>query len=143
MTPDAIQIIDNYKDSVPAHIARAAVLLAYQAGIESAAGLKNEEASVDQELRIIAIKNAISLVFGVTEKELLSNSRKGHIPDAKSVAVYHISAIIPNSRVLGLTINKDHATILHHRKRYRDLYDTSREFRRKATAVENILKAQQ
>lgn len=75
--------------------------------------------------------NACKL-FGVTQTQILSNSRKREIVEARQLLMYYYNRIeglsLSNT---GIKFNKDHATVLHACKKVDDLIQVDKEFKNK------------
>ena len=74
------------------------------------------------------LKN-VCRVFELTEKELRSRRRFRNVVDAKTALCYVLHRKNKyTSTSVGLFINLDHATILHHCRKAEQLIETDKEF---------------
>lgn len=75
--------------------------------------------------------------FDTSPLLISSRVRKRHIVDARKVIAYifRVNYGYTYSRIGKLIGNKDHATAIHNKNKFMDLYDSERDFRMKCQAV--------
>ncbi|MCQ2369509.1 MAG: chromosomal replication initiator protein DnaA [Paludibacteraceae bacterium] len=88
------------------------------------------------------IRDIVCDYYGVTLDNLLSESRKREIVQARQVAMYFAKLKTKDSlTTIGLTIGKrNHATVLHACKTVQDLMDTDKSFRAGVEELDRMLK---
>jgi hypothetical protein len=86
------------------------------------------------------IKTAICDTLQLNEIEFMSASRKREYVDAKTMYCKIATELTSDSSTLiGRSINRDHATVLHHRKKHETLYSYDRNYRHKYMLILNLL----
>ncbi len=88
------------------------------------------------------IRDIVCDYYGVSLDNLLSESRKREIVQARQVAMYFAKLKTKDSlTTIGLTIGKrNHATVLHACKTVQDLIDTDKSFRAGIEELDRMLK---
>tara|TARA_R100001163_G_C4951956_1_gene119351 strand:+ start:223 stop:663 length:441 start_codon:yes stop_codon:yes gene_type:complete len=86
------------------------------------------------------IKTAICDSLHLSETQFMSSSRKREYVDAKTMYCKIASELTSESSTfIGKSINRDHATVLHHRKKHETLYTYDRDYRHKYMLILNLL----
>lgn len=89
---------------------------------------------------IKAVFTAVSDVTGVSIPNILKDSRKREIVDARKLAVYFVKKGTRLSlSKTAVIFNKDHATIIHNCKGFEALYVTDKAFKHNADRVHTML----
>ncbi len=91
-----------------------------------------------QELSIDYILQVVSDYFHIDESNILSNTRKREIVQARQVAMYFSKQLTKTSlKSIGTQLgNKDHATVLHACRTVNDLMETDRRFKSQIEELE-------
>jgi len=82
----------------------------------------------------------ISESFGISEKDLLSYKRTGRVSMARHTLYRSITHMGYNLSETGEILGRDHTTILHGLKVYRNLYSTDDIFKAKAVSIREKIK---
>lgn len=106
--------------------------------------------------KIKVLKESICDHYRVTDEELTSRSRLGHIVEARRMFCYLSRILTPKSlKYIGKQINRDHATVLHQFNNITgyvhvkdsaiisDIDDITREYMKNVKLHENKLKEKQ
>lgn len=91
------------------------------------------------EVHLKKIIEIIAQEFDITPEMLLSLKRTEDIVRARHTLYKTIYRLGSNKVQTGKILSKDHTTILHGLKVYRNLYDTDENFRYRAKKVETIV----
>lgn len=93
------------------------------------------------DVSIAAIKKTVCEYFGISQDELVSNTRKRGIVQARQIAMYLGRSLTKTAlESIGKQIgDKNHATVLHACTTVKDLIDTDRGFRQYVTDIEKQL----
>ena len=84
----------------------------------------------------MTIEDAVCQEWGVTHEQLLSPSRKYHLPDARKVIIYYYRIYRKTSLAhAALMVNRDHATASDAVRVFISLWSYDAAFREKATRV--------
>lgn len=142
----AINVKNNFRElegsllSLMAH----ATLTHRDCTIELASGiissLVTEEVS---ELTIERIQECVCEYFNITHSELVSNSRKRAIVQARQISMYLCRNLIEGCSLTSIgaaTGGKDHSTVLHSCTTVVDLMTTDRVFKKYVEDISGILK---
>ena len=83
------------------------------------------------------IMNTAATHFNITSKGLISKSRKQEYVNARNVVSYVLRAQygLPYSRIGNILGGKNHATVMHGIKVFKDLYPTDRFYRERCDLV--------
>lgn len=91
--------------------------------------------SVAFEQRVVDI---ISECLGVTKEQITSKKRTRDLAEARCIAIGIILERFPNFglKKLGAFFGgRDHSTIIYNKDLYKDLWDTNKQFRYKASLI--------
>lgn len=94
------------------------------------------------EVTISKVQKMVCEYFNISREDLLSQSRRRHIVQARQIAMYLSRNFIPNCSLstIGAEIGgKDHATVLHACTTVSDLMSTDRLFRKYVNDLEVML----
>ncbi len=91
-----------------------------------------------QELTVDYILQVVGDYFHIGEDNILSNTRKREIVQARQVAMYFSKQLTKNSlKSIGMQIGKkDHATVLHAYRTVNNLMDTDKHFKQQIEELE-------
>ena len=95
-----------------------------------------------QEITIDSVQRSVCEYFNISRDDIVSQSRRRQIVQARQIAMYLSRNLIPNCSLatIGAEIGgKDHATVLHACTTVSDLMSTDRQFRKYVTDLESIL----
>ena len=95
------------------------------------------------ELTIDKVQKVVCEYFNLTKEQLISNSRKRQIVQARQISMYMSRNLISCSlSTIGAESGgKDHATVLHACTTVQDLMTTDRVFKQYVTDIEKMLSA--
>ena len=86
-----------------------------------------------------AIISQVCFVYGISEKELKSNTRRREIVDARAVAMYlmrkKLSVNQSTFEYIGKEFGKDHATAIHSIRKVDNLLQSDKKFKAKMEGV--------
>ena len=70
--------------------------------------------------RVEALKEAVSVAFGVQKHEVVTRSRQKEVAAAKSFFIWAMCRYFPETSlaVIGKIVGKHHSTIIHHRDEF-------------------------
>lgn len=102
----------------------------------------NIVASSQKNYTVAEIRDIVCDFYGVSLDNLLSETRKREIVQARQVAMYFAKLKTKDSlSTIGTTIGKrNHATVLHACKTVQDLIDTDKSFRASIEELDRMLK---
>jgi len=95
----------------------------------------NTEAAIDD------IMNITCIALGIEMDVLISRTRKGEVAEARLIAAGLILRLRPEAtlKTIGRAFARDHATIIHYRETFSDLYGRDKAFTKKADAVKALI----
>lgn len=104
---------------------------------------KNQTAQKLSELSTLqeALQVIIDVVSDVTKADIKGKTRKREHTDARIIYSYLATKYVKkaSSVVIGDMINRDHATVLHHRKKAEEFIEVDSGFRHKLNESEEML----
>lgn len=95
------------------------------------------------DISIEAVQQAVCEYFNITRQELVSNTRKRQIVQARQISMYlcrNLVSGISLSTIGTETGGKDHSTVLHSCTIVSDLMSTDKLFRKYVTDIESVLR---
>ncbi len=104
--------------------------------------LSNIVSEPKSDLTIDKVQGAVCEYFQITKADLVSNSRKRQLVQARQISMYLCRNLIPNcslSIIGSKTGGKDHSTVLHSYNTVCDLMSTDRMFKSYVTELEGLL----
>ena len=95
----------------------------------------------EKEQTVKSIRDLVCTTLNISAENLISNSRKREIVQARQIAMYFAKKYTKDSLTnIGNVIGKrNHATVLHACKTVQDLIETDKNFRRTIEEIENQL----
>lgn len=99
----------------------------------------------EPEPRKESVMSAVCSVFGISQKELISLSRKRYLAEARFVAMFFLRnhSDIPLIDIAIAVGKKNHSTVLHGLRQFEILKQTCRFFREKVDRVYLMLEGVQ
>ncbi|MBR6458198.1 MAG: chromosomal replication initiator protein DnaA, partial [Bacteroidales bacterium] len=94
------------------------------------------------EINIAKVQDTVCEYFKITHADLVSNSRKRQIVQARQISMYLCRNLISNCSLSSIgaeTGGKDHSTVLHSCAIVSDLMSTDRVFKKYVTDLQSIL----
>ncbi len=94
------------------------------------------------EISIAKVQDTVCEYFKITHADLISNSRKRQIVQARQISMYLCRNLISNCSLSSIgaeTGGKDHSTVLHSCNIVSDLMSTDRIFKKYVTDLQGIL----
>lgn len=98
------------------------------------------EKIIDQQDSYSAIINIVSDAFGVSQKNILSYSRRKDFVMPRHVAMYLLRKVCNYSYPrIGMMFNRDHTSVIHAEKRVKEFASSDVQFRSELDALEKDL----
>jgi chromosomal replication initiation ATPase DnaA len=110
--------------------------------IQRAGGTISHNYTDVSEITLERIHQIVSKKTGISEAEMLENTRKRQVVEARQIAMFLSREMIkpePCTRVVGEYYNRDHATVLYACEQVRNLASTEKRFSEQLTAIRNSL----
>lgn len=90
------------------------------------------------------VLSCVSRSLGVEEKDILSQSRKADIAEARHIFCYEAKRKVmvnkkkANLTEIGLFLNRNHATVINSLNKYKNYIEVDKQFRDKANRVKLV-----
>lgn len=91
---------------------------------------------------IESLFSAVFLASGYTKEDILSNSRVRTIVWSRMVLAHKLEDRICNLSAIGAILNRDHATVIHWRQMFEDMYMIDAQFKQLYDRFETIYSQQ-